>query len=338
MYICKFCDYKTDIKKLYDKHANKKKHCLLKNMKINSWIDYLTDNEVKTIKHESIINGYYLDDGHYKCLFCGTIMDIKNNIKKHILNNCNVIQERYLQRKLNNYEKEDDKKEITNREILLTFEKEMKEIVDKKIEEYGKDIPNLNVLYEKIKTDIDNKFDNVVKMINEKEINQYNFIVNVIFKGLSNLPIIPLGKENIDFISQTCFRKILSNPTKSIGYLTEVLNFDIKNPSFWNIMKYNDGYIIYLNELKEWKVEKIEEIAPKIWVYRENQIHDLTKKYRYCSEMIDQYNRKVARITDIEYEKRTTNELISVINRGIENLELHINSHEKELQYLIKNS
>jgi uncharacterized C2H2 Zn-finger protein len=142
-----------------------------------------------------------------------------------------------------------------------------------------------------INTNINNE------IINNKTINNY---------------VLDFGKENLDFITDEMYKKIISKVYCSIQSMIEIVHFNPKHPENYNIRKkcLNDKYIQILKD-NEWKTKDLE-----------CEIKDLIDKYGFHLELKydeykDQLNDNTKKKFENFIEKRDCGETLKTLMHDV---------------------
>ena len=239
-------------------------------------------------------------------------MDETNIDTKIILDKLNKIEKDHtdkLEKIEKTHKKNFEKIEKSNKELKETNEKLEKEIVNLK---------NLIIKPQKCT----------------------NMFVNLIIEG-KNIPveITPFGQESLEKISSLMVRKCCSNLPRSLSCLNNMLSFDKNKMENWNVLRYDDSKLIYLNEKHDWNVSSYEDFADKAWTIRENQLDKLVNKNKFNDQhgyVIKKFHNEKVKLYDNDlfdkgYRDITTKDLCDSIQQKTLEMEIHINQKLKDI-------
>lgn len=233
-FLCKKCDKTFAYEYLLLRHNNRKRPCKKKIM-----IDQIIDNTniIERIKIlEENINKIFeesLNDESI-CKYCNKKFDIKGNLKRHMNISC-------VERKKLNIEKEELYKEKDE------LEKE-KEIIKK----YINNTLNNNSSSSTINNNINS---------NNNLNNSNNKNVNININNITH----PFGKEDISYITESEYKKILSTFFPGFVEFVKTVHFDNRMPSNHNIYISNiDSKYACVYEDNQWNLRKKVDILDKI--------------------------------------------------------------------------
>lgn len=293
---CEYCQSVFKTAYSLKRHINKKKPCFMDDIE-ELGTDVYTQDEIEKFSEKDIKKGYYEKDGIYFCILCNYSAKTQNNLPKHCKKHCSELVKRI-------------KESI-----------EIKNAVKKKYEteEAKKENENMQEQINDLKT----------KLETYKKTRQ-NIIVQNIYAGNTNIPIRPLGQEDLSFVTAKLYRKAIANPPKTLGYLTKLINFNENRVENWNIHKSEEDYIIYLNENNEWKVKHKNDFAQYLTSIREDQSYSLEKRFNGLKEFVEKYNKKVDKMGE-DYSKLSLKDILKEVEEGTNNNDIFINQNRSDV-------
>ena len=264
-YICTKCCKEFTHKNDYTKHINRKYSC--KNIPSDSTKipPDTTDSPPDTTKfhQKREIIKKRIDVTKLKCGYCGGIFSRKDALIRHINGRCPI-------------KKTDD----AYKEKLL--EKLIKQLEEKdaRIKEKDKIIDNLVARFENIEKKLDNSTHiGTQNNIDKQQIN----IIN----------LVPFGKEDINQITESEYRRILIRGMNSVPAFVEKLHFDKNKPENHNVYISNmrDDYVLVYDGIK-WRLKNRDDTLQQLY---DEKSDILETKFEELIERLDEPTIKMFR-------------------------------------------
>jgi len=290
VYKCNECNKIFNKKYNYDIHINRKYPCFTdiqiepKNIQ----------KEVENIQKEP-------DKEIIQCNYCRKAFTLQNSLNRHLKDRCKI-------------KKEDiDKKEEIYQLLLKQMQRleENQKQLMKENKQLKKEIANKNNIMNNNNSTNNGIINNIENQTNTN--NQQNNIKNL------HINLIAHGKEDLSFITEEKFKKILYKGFKSIENLTEMVHFDKNRPENHNIYISNikDSYVMKYDG-DEWKLTDREKCL--------NDIYD--DKSDYLVERFEELQGKI--------DEQTIKRFENFLNRKDE--DKIIEQTKKEIKLILYNN
>ena len=241
-FLCKNCDRTFVYEYLLLRHNKRKRPCK-KKIEIDQIIDN-TNIEERIKKLEENIDRIFTEslNDELICKYCNKKFDFKGNLKRHMNISCSERKKLYKEKEELYKEKEELYKE--------------KEIIKKYINNTINNTNNANNANNANKTINNNINANVNSSVNS---NNKNLSINI------NNIIHPFGKEDISYITESEYKKILSTFFPGFVEFVKTVHFDNRMPSNHNVYISNiDSKYACVYEDNQWNLKKKADIVDKI--------------------------------------------------------------------------
>jgi len=300
-YKCNKCNKTFNKKSNFDTHSNRKYSCIvnIQNDPKNSQIEPKNSQNIAKIDKTNKLNKLDKTDEKIQCNYCKKIFTLKSSLNKHLNNRCKIKKE------------DTNKKEEIYQSLIKQMDENRKLINELKEEnkQLKKEIANKNII-----NNINNgTMNNIDKQQNINTNNQQNNIKNL------NINLIAHGKEDLSFITEEQFKKILYKGFKSIENLTEMVHFDKNRP---------ENHNIYISNIKDSYVMKYDGDDWKL-INRENCLQDIYEdKSDYLVEKFEELHGKL--------DEQTTKRFGNFLNRKDD--DKIIEQTKKEIKLILYNN
>lgn len=315
-YKCDTCNKLFFHKNDYQKHKNRKTKCSNREIPKCPNCAIIFNSRTDLTQHLLDCRGSRKDSGNFSsqavantgyfpktvdtnlCPECNMQFAHKSSLYKHIRERCPVIKR--------NTEISELKNKLEETVQLLNTQLELQKIKDKQIDSIEKE-------YKKMRKNIVNN-----KVIN-KMIN--NGIINNMINIQNNIKLQPFGKEDLSYITEEVYKKILSKGFQSVPLMVETVHYNEKNPQNHNIYISNikDPYVLYFDGDK-WKIgdrkNVIDDIFDRNKYILENKYDDICDQIK--SNFRERFNRFLDN-SDPEVEKNIKNDIKMIMynNRNL---------------------
>ena len=228
------------------------------------------------------------------CMYCKETFTLHSSLKRHMMNRCKIKKnvDAEKEKLLQNLVKE----KISTQDLA-------KKIIDN---EQDDNFELLCYLLDKLKSkpEIDKKITNNTST-NIENININNQINNI--QNNIELKILPFGKEDISYITDDIFKKIINKGFRSVPILVENVHFNIKHPQNHNVFISNmhDKYAL-IYDGNQWMMEKKDKVIDSMISEKIDTLTDMCDK---LFELDDPIVRKFQRFLDKQDNDETVNSL-----------------------------
>ena len=269
-YKCTRCNKNFVLKGDYSRHITRKNPCI---QLVSENIQIISEEKVNT----PTINNELLSD-ELKCKYCGKIMKFKNNLYRHMKDNCKIKKDK------------DNEKETILQEIL----QELKELKEKN--------KSLEDTISKMK--LSNK-----TIINNSK-NSHN--TNNIETQNNFISINAYGKEDISHISEKTWQSIMNKCFDSVPQLVGYIHYDDDKPENHNVYISNikSNYVITYNG-NNWILQEKDKILDDIYTTKIELLED--KLIELDNKLDDSAKRSLKKFLD----KQEDNDIENMIKEKI---------------------
>jgi len=289
-YKCNRCNKIFNKKSNYQSHINRKYPC--KQQDINDDANghkKTTDNIINTndcIKNIQLpphddknpVSPKIIKIRVHTCNFCKKIFTRSDSLNKHLKGRCKVRKQ------------EDNQKEEILQRLLREFEEMKKENKELRNEVNKMKIENRSLLNTNT-TNITNNTANI------KQLNQLNNI---------NVKIVAFRKEDLSYIKDDMYAKIINKGFKSVPALVEYVHFNKNKPENHNVYisnMQNNYVLVYDGE--DWKLKEKDEILQQLM---DDKAEKLAEKFDELINKLDDCSiRKFQRFLDQKDEDKVIN-------------------------------
>jgi hypothetical protein len=324
---CEICEKEFDFNYLLQRHLNKKKPCKKKisikeinesKISIYDRKIILYDKQIEEIQN----NIQYLTElsvqSKKSCKFCNKKLANKNNVERHIENSCN--NKKYL---------------INDKEEIIIEKNKLIEEKNKLIEEYNKTEEKEKT--EELQNQIKILQNTVQKLMNKniKEtppntiINNNTTINNPTINNNLTININSFGKESLNHITETDYKKYLNGFFKGFLNLIEKIHFDENAPENHNVCLTNmRSKYAYVCENNNWVLKDKEDIINKLINKKYDLLNDkfeeLEENNKLNNKILDNFKEFQENYNDTEAQKNTKENVKLMLYNNREKIEKKI--------------
>jgi hypothetical protein len=219
-YKCHKCHKSYNKKSNYERHINRTKPC---ESGLSSQEIFVKSSESSSLNSSKLLNESIISNKSnieeikkFSCKFCGNEYTRKDNLKRHIANDCDA------------KEKSDSDDKLTLQRLLeemnkrtANLEKENKEF-KKKIITLESQIANNSQITNTQNTNNIGKQQNIDKQ-------------QIVDKQINNIKLVAFGSEDLGLIEDSIIKKILAKGFSSVPKLIEQVHFDKDHPEYHNV-------------------------------------------------------------------------------------------------------
>ena len=271
-YKCDKCHKSFNRKSNFDYHMNKKFPCRINepDEPINEPTEPLSEPKNSNVTSVPI------------CPSCQTKFATKSSLKRHLNGRC---------KKVNNVLPVTENTEDILKQLLLEYEQHKMEVA-KMMEEKNKEINELRTEMKKL-----NAKKNVKIINNKNKINNTANIGQINQNNNINVKLVAFKKEDLSFITDDIYKKILNKGFMSVPNLVEYIHFNKDHPQYRNVYISNmrDKYaLVYDGE--NWQLRDREMILKELI---DDKTDILSLKFEEMIKTLDEFTiRKFTRFLD----------------------------------------